>query len=75
MPPRFSNPDPGYLKEENEDLIPFLRPKRPCMYSNTSYKRPFKTALLNLKTCIQMCSTVLIHHLFFLCVGVDTAIQ
>ena len=37
--------------------------------------RPFKIAVLNLKMCIQACSTVLIDPIFFvLRVGVDTAI-
>ena len=37
--------------------------------------RPFKIAVLNLETCIQACSTVLIDPIFFvLRVGVDTAI-
>ena len=37
--------------------------------------RPFKIAVLNLETCIQACSTVLIDLIFFvLRVGVDTAI-
>ena len=40
--------------------------------AHTSYKGPFKMALLNLKTCIQACSTVLINRIFFiLCIGIS----
>ena len=56
------------LKARNQEMDSLF-------YSNTSYKCPFKIALLNFITCIRPCSTVLTDHVFFvLRVEMDTAI-
>ena len=63
--------------------MPFLRPKNQKngarfkrVTSGRTAIRPFKIAVLNLETCIQACSTVLIDPIFFvLRVGVDNLVS
>ena len=72
MPPSFSNPDPVKGKKSRFHTL-FKAQKGLACTAIQAIKVPLKSLL---KTChVQVCSTVLIDHIFFvLHVGVDTTI-